>query len=111
GTMFDGSETRRYRRARRRQWQQPQCRLRYHTQHSLRSDEQSDKVKPGLILVRWPADTSDVPISEHDFEAEHVMTGYTVLQTARPAGVRRDVAADRGMFETRGIGRIEEPAT
>src|SRR5947207_3293356 len=52
------------------------------------------------------AEPHDHAVRHHDFEAEDVVRGDAVLQRVRPAGVVRDVAADRARLLARGIGRV-----
>ena len=55
------------------------------------------------------AGAQDIAIREHDLEADDVMTRHAVLETARAAGIGRNVSADGAIIQTRWVGRIKQP--
>ena len=89
--------------------QQAQRRLGDHAEQPFAADEKAREIEALLVLVRAPAALQHAAVSEHDFEAEHVVARHAIFQAARAAGIRRDVAAEAAFLQRRGIGRIEEP--
>ena len=58
-------------------------------------DQQRDEVVAGHALGGLAADPDELAGAGDDLEGEDVVAGDAVLDAAHPAGVRRDVAADR----------------
>ena len=56
---------------------------------------------------RFAAGGHDGAVGQHDLEAQHMIGGDAVGQRVRPAGVLRDVAADRAGALAGRIGRVE----
>ena len=60
------------------------------------------------ILRGLAADAQDLAGHQHNFAAQHVVGGHAVFQAMYPAGILRDIAADRAGDLRRRIGRIIE---
>ena len=54
------------------------------------------------------AGAQHIAVGEHYFETDHVIARHAVFQTARAAGVRRDVSANGAVFHACGIRRIKQ---
>ena len=63
-------------------------------QHAFATAEETDKVKALLILMRAPTTAQDATIRQHDLQPQHIGTSDAILQAARAAGIRGDIAAD-----------------
>ena len=70
--------------------------------NSLSSDS------PATSLIRLPPRRDQRAVGEHDVEPEHVVGRDAVLHAAQPAGVGRDVAADRADLVRRRVRRVPE---
>lgn len=66
------------------------------------------EIEASFVFVRAPTKADDCAIRQHDFQAEHVIASDAVFQTARPARVGDDVAADGIVRPARRIGWIEQ---
>ena len=74
---------------------------------ALRADEQADEIgSPGLAAEA--SQLYDLPVSEHDFQGEHVGRRHSVLETMWPARVFGYVAADGAGGLARRIGTVQE---
>ena len=71
---------------------------------------QLGQVVPGDSLDGAPAGPQHLAGGQHHLEAEHRVGGHAVLHAAQPAGVGRQVAAERAPVVGRRIGRVEQPA-
>jgi hypothetical protein len=81
---------------------------RHDAQRAFAADHDATQVVPGG-LGPLGADARLRAVGEHHVEREDVRAGDAVSQAVRTAGVRVDVAADRGRLLTRRIGRVREP--
>ena len=72
---------------------------------ALAADEAAPQVEAGLIRLE-PAEPGDRAVGQHDVEGEDVRRRDPGGQAVRPAGVRRDVAADRAGLLRRRVGRV-----
>ena len=75
---------------------------------ALGADQQRHEVVPGDALGRLAADPDELAGAGDDLEGEDVVAGDPVLHAAHPAGVGRDVAADRRPRGARGVRRVPE---
>jgi hypothetical protein len=67
-----------------------------------------DQVEPALVLLRPSPHPHQRAVGEGDLQAEHVVARHAILQAARSARVRRDVAAERTFLQARRVGRIKQ---
>ena len=74
-----------------------------HSRDALRADHQFGKVESGDTLDAAVPEDEQTAVDEHDLQAEDRLAGGAVLGAEQPAGVRGDVAADRGDRSARGI--------
>jgi len=93
---------------RRRLRQELEHQLRRHREGSLATDDGGGDVVADHALLRAPPAAKRLAAHLHALEAEHVLAHHAVLEGARPAGVLRDVAAERARGQRRRIGREEE---
>ena len=77
-------------------------------QGALGADEELEQRQAGDVLDPLAAERHEGAVGEHDVEAEHVVGGDAVLHAAQPAGVGRDVAADRADLVRAGVRRVPE---
>ena len=87
---------------------QPHGDLGDETEGALGADEQRHEVVPGDALGGLAADADELARAGDDLEGEDVVAGDAVLDAAHPAGVRRDVAADRRPRRARRVRRVPE---
>ena len=78
-----------------------------HAEHAFRAHKQTDQIEAGFIFVDASAGAQHIAVAEYHFEADHIIAGHTVFQTARAARVRRDISADGAIFHARRIRRRE----
>ena len=78
-------------------------------QRPLRAGEEADQVIAGDVLADRAAEQHHLAARQHCFQAGDPVAGDAVLEGVRPAGVGRDVAADRRLLGGAGIGGEEEP--
>ena len=64
-------------------------------QCALRADEQILQRVARDVLDTGVAEPRDPAVGQHDLEAHHIVARDAVLEAAKPAGVLRDVAANR----------------
>ena len=76
-------------------------------EHSFRADKKSDQIKSRFVFVHATAGSQHIAIREHNLEADHIIARHAVLQTARAAGIRRDVSPNAAIFHACRIGRIK----
>ena len=81
-----------------------------HAERALAADEAGDEIVAGDALRGAPPAAQHLAAHQADLEAQDVFARHAVLERARPAGVRRGVAADRAHVERCRIGRIEQAA-
>ena len=77
-------------------------------ERALGAREQGGEVVPRDALDGAMAGAEQPPVGEHHREAEHRLAGDAVLRAEQTAGVRGDVAADRGDGAARRVGREPE---
>ena len=80
-------------------------------ERALRPDEQILHRVAGDVLHALAAEPRDPAVGQHDLERHHVVARHAVLQSAKPAGVLGDVAADGADAHRTRIGRVEQPVT
>jgi hypothetical protein len=73
-----------------------------HPERALGADERPDQVVAHRV-GDLPAEADAVPVAGDDLKAGDVVHGEAVLQAVRPAGVLRDVAADRADLLAGGV--------
>ena len=66
------------------------------TERALGADEQVAQVVAGIVFAQTAHAIPDVSAWQHDFEAEGEFACISIAQDLRAAGVRTQVAADRG---------------
>ena len=67
------------------------------------------QIVAGHILDRLPAGFQDSAVGQHHGQTQNIVPRHAIFQTARPARVAGDVAADGGMADARRVGRIKKP--
>ena len=74
--------------------QDPYCNFRDHAEQALGTGDDPHQVVTG-VFGRLAADAQDLTRDQHDFATKHVVGGHAVFQAMHPAGIFRDIAADR----------------
>ena len=72
---------------------------------ALAADEAAAQVVARLVGFE-PTEHRGGSVGEHHLDREHVRRGDAGRETVRPAGVGRDVAADRARLLRRRVGRV-----
>ena len=75
-----------------------------------RADEQRRQVVRRDVLARRPAEADELARRDDRLQAGDPRAGDAVLERVRPAGVRRDVAADRRRLRGARVGRVQQAA-
>ncbi len=76
-------------------------------EHALRADHDAEQIiSPAVEMLAAEAD--DLPVRQHEFDAEDVVHGETVFEAVHAARILRHVAADGAGDLRGGIGRVVE---
>jgi len=76
------------------------------------SEQEEEKQRIGRLAagcVDHQIAFKDSAVGQHHGQTQNIVPRHAIFQTARPAGVARDVAADGGMPDARRVGRIKKP--
>lgn len=80
-----------------------------HSQGAFAAHDQLGQVIASDALDCTPARAQQLAVGEHDLQTEYIIGGHAIFHTAQPAGVGRQVAADRTEFRARRIRRVIQP--